>query len=233
MDRKLEKKIEEQPEVQESLDRRLDRFFPEPSDEEMAKIFDRQLETEQAIDREKIDLDYSIPGTKYYWRLNAADGENFRYFREDSSREVKRQVSERMGEDYGHEFVTDVLGYETVLDPISKFESFPQGFDAIYRDANTGEIVIGEFKGQDAVESKAQKRIEWSTNVCAQIIARQGVYERAGDLERELAFDIKAQIERENVRYELIQTRFENQTGDIYSVVSNRRNVPIPIPSYE
>jgi hypothetical protein len=225
MDGKLERKIEKQPEVEESLDRRLDRFFPEPSDEEMDRIFDRQLEPEQAIDREKIDLDYNIAGTKYYWKLNAEDGENFQAFREDSTSGDKRLVSQTIGESYGHEFVTDVLGYETVLDPISKFDSFPQGFDAIYRDANTGEIVIGEFKGQDAVESKGQKRIAWSANVCDRIIARQGIYAKAGDVERELAFDIRAQIDRGNVRYEMVQTRFDSQTGDIYSVVKDRRDL--------
>jgi hypothetical protein len=220
MDANLEGKIERQSEIKESPDRSLGWLHQEI---DRALEPDYQLEPEQAIDRVKINLDYNIVGNKYYWGLSTELGENFRDFRENSTSGDKRLVSQTLGESYGHEFVTDVLGYETVLDPISKFDSFPQGFDAVYQDANMGEIVIGEFKGQDSSESTEQKRIAWTANVCNKIIDRQGVYERAGDTERELAFKIKEQINKGNVRYELVQTRFDAKTRDIYSVINKRK----------
>lgn len=60
----------------------------------------RHLELERVIDRAQIDLDYNIAGTKYYWKLNAEDGENFQDFREDSTSGDKRLVSQTIGESY-------------------------------------------------------------------------------------------------------------------------------------
>jgi hypothetical protein len=170
-------------------------------------------------------VDYSVEKTRYSWPLHAGGDDNFQYFRVAATTYEKRVASEELGEIYGHQFVTEILRYETVLDPIVKFDSFKQGFDAVYRDSATGDLVIAEFKGQDSNESNAQKRITWSMNVCNQIINRQGVYARAGDGERMLAVEIRNQIIRGQVRYELIRTRFDERTGDLYSVVEHRRNL--------
>lgn len=132
-------------------------------------------------------------------------------------------VSETLGESYGHRFATEVLDYDTKLDPDSKYRSFLQGFDSVYYDKKTGETVIGEFKGQDAKESEKQKKVRWTPDVCEQIINRKGVYAKASQAERDLAFDIKKEFDRGMVRYEVIRTEFDGKAGDIYTVVEKRK----------
>lgn len=162
-------------------------------------------------------------GEKYSWQLESPDALNYSKFRDESSKGEKKFVSQTLGESYGHRFATEVLDYKTKLDPDSKYRSFPQGFDAVYYDRETGETVIGEFKGQDAQESEKQKRIRWTSDVCEQIINRQGVYAKASQAERDLAFDIKKEFDRGMVRYEVIRTKFDEKNGDIYTVVEKRK----------
>jgi hypothetical protein len=161
--------------------------------------------------------------TKHYWQLSPEEVANFQEFRQDSSISAKKKTSEYMGDFYGHKFMTDVLGYDTKLDPISKYDSFPQGFDAVYWDKRTNEIVIGEFKGQGSSESEKQKKQTWTSSVCEQIINSQGIYANAMGEEFELAYEIKEYIGKGAVRYELIQTKFDSQEGKLYSVIKNRR----------
>jgi hypothetical protein len=161
--------------------------------------------------------------TKHYWELSPEEIVNFQEFRQNGSISAKKKTSEYMGDFYGHMFMTDVLGYDTKLDPISKYASFPQGFDAVYWDKKTNEIVIGEFKGQSSSESTKQKKQTWTSNVCEQIINSQGIYANAMGEEFELAYVIKEHIEKEAVRYELIQTKFDSQAGKLYSVMKTRR----------
>jgi hypothetical protein len=122
------------------------------------------------------NISSSLERTKHYWQLSPEEKVDFQEFRQNSSISAKKIVSEYMGDFYGHKFMTDVLGYDTKLDPISKYDSFPQGFDAVYWDKTTNEIVIGEFKGQGSSESEKQKKQTWTSSVCEQIINSQGVY---------------------------------------------------------
>lgn len=162
-------------------------------------------------------------GEKYDWQLESPDGLDYSKFRDKSLKGDKNKVSEALGDSYGHRFATEVLGYETKLDPDSKNRSFRQGFDSVYYDRETGQTVIGEFKGQDSQESQKQKRIRWTPDVCEKMINRQGVYARATQDERDLAFDIKREFDRGLVRYEVIRTKFDEKASNIYTVVEKRK----------
>lgn len=163
---------------------------------------------------------------KYYWQLDSANSEDFKEFRSDSSQGEKRLVSQTMGESKGDEFVKEVLDYDEVLSPDAKFDSFPQGFDAVYNDSHTGMWVIAEFKGQDSRLSKAQKKIHWTSDVCEKIDKHHGNYANAGDFEWKLARDIKKEMEYGNVRYEVIRTKFDEKTGQMYTVIEDRKYLP-------
>jgi hypothetical protein len=213
MDSKLESKIEKiSKPVENSLDRESDWLFAEPIEQQKNSI--------------ENNLDYTVVGNRYYWNLTTEESKNFQDFRDNSSPTDKKIVSQTLGESHGHQFVTDVLKYDTILDPISKFDSFPQGFDAVYRDRN-GEIVVAEFKGQNASESAAQKRISWTSEVCDRIVNprdERDPYSRAGDTERALAHDIRTHLDRGNVRYEVIHTKFDSTREAISSAIVARRN---------
>jgi hypothetical protein len=131
------------------------------------------------------------------------------FFQTDVSTQLKREVSQSVGEYYGDRFCHDNLGYTEILNGDSK--GMKQGFDAVFFDEKTGDVVVAEFKGQNAKESEAQQRIHWTPDVCEKILNQEGVYGKASEPEWETAKIVKDAYEKGQLRYELFTTKVDKE----------------------
>lgn len=180
-------------------------------------------QAEQKTDTYLDDSRLSV-GEKYDWKLDDQDAHNFKDFRHNSTTQDKRNVSQSYGEIYGDKLTTEVLKYETILDPVMKYDSFSQGFDAVYYDKETDAVVIAEFKGQRSSASEAQKKFTWVPNVLRNIAEGNGVYTKASTEEWDLAKLIIEKYEKgDNIRYELFRTKFNEKTRQFYTVLEERK----------
>lgn len=127
--------------------------------------------------------------------------------------ELKSAVSQNIGENYGHQFCTEKLGYQTILHEDSK--TIKQGFDSVYYDPKTQETVVMEFKGQDSRLSEQQKNISWTPEVADKVLAREGNYKGSSDTEWQTAKQVKDAYSQGELRYEVVRTKVEN--GQLYS----------------
>lgn len=127
----------------------------------------------------------------------------------------KGDLSEWLGEEYGHKYVTEILNYEVIFHPIDK--SIRQGLDAIYIDSN-GEIVAVEFKGQSSKLTDAQKLPTYPLDVAYKI--QLGIYSgyNISDDERRLHMFIIDEFNKNgSIRYEVICTVLDQKKQKFFS----------------
>lgn len=155
------------------------------------------------------------------WNIDEQTINELKYlYHKNDNKEDKKDLSQYIGEEYGHRMVTDILGYEPILNPIEKHSSFPQGFDGVYFDALTGEIVVTEFKGQNSSLSNLQEMTSYVDRICQEIIAgRNFPYTNAPESERDIAFKIKNELEAGNVRYEVYRTKFDDVSKTLSTIL--------------
>jgi hypothetical protein len=137
-------------------------------------------------------------------------------FRTGLNTQEKRDFSAIQGESFGHRYVEDILGYETVFHGDEK--SIRQGIDGLYFDHITNSLVVVEFKGQGSPESTLQKHHDWTMTTCQKI--DQGIfpYGQVSDYERTVARSILDHIERgQPVRYEVVRTEVDVTHGQMWS----------------
>jgi hypothetical protein len=146
--------------------------------------------------------------TTYKWNENTNQGWQD-FFQTDASSQLKREVSQSLGEHYGERYCLEKLGYTEILTGDSK--GMKQGLDAVFFDEKTGDVVVAEFKGQSAKESEAQQRIDWSPGVCEKILNQKGVYGKASEPEWETAKIVMDAYEKGQLRYELLTTQVDKE----------------------
>ncbi|NJL62867.1 MAG: hypothetical protein HC903_14840 [Methylacidiphilales bacterium] len=132
-----------------------------------------------------------------------------RFFQTDASSQLKREVSQSVGEYYGEKHCRENLGYMEILNGDSK--GIKQGFDAVFFDEKRGDVVVTEFKGQNAKESQAQQRIHWTPDVCDKILEGKGIYANASETEWKTAKIVKDAYDKGELRYELVTTKVDKE----------------------
>ncbi|NER49201.1 MAG: hypothetical protein F6J92_21400 [Symploca sp. SIO1A3] len=154
------------------------------------------------------------PIHRHVWAYE--DSQAMADFRTGLNTQEKRNFSAIQGESFGHRYVEDVLGYETVFHGDEK--SIRQGIDGLYFDHRTDSLVVVEFKGQGSRESTLQKYHDWTMTTCQKIDQGMFPYGQVSDYERTVARSILDHIERgQPVRYEVVRTEVDVTHGQMWS----------------
>ena len=184
----------------------------------------------QDYDKTECASDIPINSDTHTWNLDKENIENIAKFRSEIDRTKKTILSQYLGEEYGHKMLTEILGYSTylpgygvLLDPIEKYDSFPQGFDGVYFDPSTDEIVVAEFKGQRSELSNIQEMSYYVSSVCQKIINGNGFpYRNAPSSEYNLACEIKKRLNENTVRFEVYRTFLDTKSGTLSTNLERR-----------
>lgn len=157
------------------------------------------------------------------WDIDEQTVGELNQFYDKNTAEDKKDLSQYIGETYGHKMVHDILGYTPILSPEDKYKSFPQGLDGIYLDSEET-IVVTEFKGQNSPLSDLQKKEDYVNYVCKKIIeGKDPPYTNAPQAEKEFAQDILRELENGgNVRYEVYRTKFYPESGKLSTNLERR-----------
>ena len=147
------------------------------------------------------------PLTVHTW--NDEGAQQMQKFRDSLNESKLAQFSAKQGEDFGHRYVSDILGYTPEL--LDDEKGIAQGHDGVYRDPKTNEIVVMEFKGQGSDQSVKQQDPNWSLDVCQDILSGRSPYGKASGQEKAIAAEILKAYERgDRIRYEVVRTKVEN-----------------------
>lgn len=159
---------------------------------------------------------------RHYW--DSQDWEGIGEYRESLKPQKKSFISQTLGESWGHNYVTDILGYKEVFHGDSK--SIRQGLDGIYLDPEKDALVIAEFKGQNSPESTAQRRYSWTLDTCQKIQRSQFPYDNVSEFERQAALFILQEYDAGRIiRYEVIRTEVDPKTGKIWTQLEKRTHL--------
>ncbi|WP_030008270.1 hypothetical protein [Picosynechococcus sp. NKBG042902] len=160
------------------------------------------------------------------WEIDDQEMEEIIQYYENNPVEDKRDLSAYIGEAYGDQMVQNILGYEPILSPDEKYVSFPQGFDGVYFDPNTGKVVVAEFKGQNSQLSERQKKRDYVVDICTKILeGKKAPYINAPEKEAQIARDILDKIEQNNgadVGYEVFRTKFNPKSKTLSTSLLKR-----------
>jgi hypothetical protein len=166
----------------------------------------------------------------HIWDLLNTDIQSFINFYKEKDEKKKTNLSRELGEIYGDKMAVEIFGYSTdlpgygrLLDPIEKYKSFPQGFDAVYFDPFLDEIVVVEFKGQTSSLSDEQKKLSYVSSVYQKIINSDAFpYRNAPASERDLAFEIKRMHGENRVRFEVYRTCWDMKNEQLFTRLEKR-----------
>ncbi|MBW4487280.1 MAG: hypothetical protein KME12_05770 [Trichocoleus desertorum ATA4-8-CV12] len=159
---------------------------------------------------------------RHYWAIE--DGKIMQRYRETLTTNEKKFISQVQGESWGHFYVTDVLEYEEVFHGDNK--SIRQGPDGIYFDTQSDSLVVTEFKGQNSKENDGQKQPDWTLETCRKIQRYQAPYTKVSEFEREAAaFILKEYEAGRTIRYEVIRTEVDPETGEMWTQLEKRTHL--------
>ncbi len=146
----------------------------------------------------------SMPLHRHVW---PEGGQEMADFRAGLGSQEKQNFSAFQGESFGHRYVEDILGYETLF----------HGDDKSI-DSNAQATVVVEFKGQSSPESKLQKQHDWSVTTCQKILKGNPPYGKTSEYERTMAKLVLERLNRgDPVRYEVVRTQVDEAQGQIWT----------------
>ena len=190
----------------------------------LSKLFTNIESTQAQLNeqRRKLEKRKRIQRAKHHHIWPKEDGQAMADFRNGLDRQKKQDFSAIQGESFGHRYVEDILGYETIFHGDEK--SIRQGIDGLYFDQESDSLVVVEFKGQSSSESNAQKRRDWTIVTCQKI--DKGLdfpYDKISDYERTVARSILNAVERgQSVRYEVVRTEVSTTYGEMWTLLEKQ-----------